>query len=299
MFIIVMNSSNLIQDGSNNKLVYNFPNSVNLTGKYIAISSISMYYSWFNITSTSNNNKFTFTWTAGVTTTTYTVIIPDGFYEISTINNYIQFFCILNNLYWTKSGENYYPIDMFVNASRYAIQLNTFLIPTSTPVGATIPIGFPGWPTTTQNSVVTIPANFNKIIGFAINFTTYNNLGFPTPPPYSPNSLVNINTLGTISYLSSISPNVQPNNNVLFSISNIASPYSQPNNIIYSLNPSVTVGEQIYEVPPNYAWVKLLDGTYNSLRLSLLNNILEPLQIQDPNMTFLLVIRDANESLIN
>lgn len=299
MFVIVLNSNNIVQDGQNNKLIYNFPNSINLTGKYIAVSSISMYYSWFNITQTNNNYSFTFTWTANVTTTTYTINLPDGFYEISTINDYIQWFCIQNNIYWTIGGVNYYPIEMIVNASRYAIQINTYLIPIVAPVGATVPIGFPGWPGTTQNSVVVIPAKFNNIIGFAPNFTTSANVGFPTPPPYDPNSLVNINSVGTISYLSSTAPNVQPANNVLFALSNIASPFSQPNNIIYSLNPNVTVGQQIYETPPNYAWVELLNGTYSNLRLSLLDNNLNPLIINDSNMTILLVIRDKNEGFLS
>mgnify|MGYP003651963084 CR=1 FL=1 len=44
MRIIVFNSSNLIQDGQNNKLVYKFPNSVLFKDNYIAVSSVSMYY---------------------------------------------------------------------------------------------------------------------------------------------------------------------------------------------------------------------------------------------------------------
>ena len=56
MFVLVLNQSNLVQDGQNNKLVYKFPNSVVLTNKYIAVSSITMYYSWFNITASLANN---------------------------------------------------------------------------------------------------------------------------------------------------------------------------------------------------------------------------------------------------
>lgn len=297
MFVIVLNQSNIIPDGLNNKLQYNFPNSVNLTNKYIAISSISLYYSWFNITQTASNNYFTFTWTSGAVTTTYTVIIPDGFYEITTINDYIQFFCIQNGLYWTVGARNYYPIEFILNASRYAVQLNTYYIPTVAPVGAVLPTNFAGFPSVAQNSVVTTPANFNVIIGFVSSFVSSANIGNPSIP-YNPNSEVNKDGAGTYSYLSTTAPQVQPNNNVLFAMSNIASPYSSPNNIIYSLNPNVNVGQQIFEVPPNFAWVKLIDGTYNNLRLSLLNNQLKDLVINDPNMTFLLVIRDANEAML-
>ena len=51
MFIIVLNQTNIVPDGQNNKLVYRFSNSVVLKDKFIAVSSISMYYSWFNVAS--------------------------------------------------------------------------------------------------------------------------------------------------------------------------------------------------------------------------------------------------------
>ena len=49
MFIIVLNQSNITPDGQNSELVYRFPNSVVFKDKYIAVSSIAMFYSWFNI----------------------------------------------------------------------------------------------------------------------------------------------------------------------------------------------------------------------------------------------------------
>ena len=298
MFVLVLNSNNLIPDGQNNKLVYRFPNSVKLTDKFIAVSSISMYYSWFNITLANANNYFTFTWTSGAVTTTYTITLPDGFYEITTINDYIQWFCIQNNLYWTIGGVNYYPFEMLVNATRYAIQINTYLIPIALPVGATVPIGFPGWPAVQQNSVITIPSNFNVIIGYTVGFQTNANLNNLYTPSTDPNSLVAKNSVGTLSYISSTAPNVQPFNNVLFSISNINNPYSQPSSIIYSLNPNVNVGQQIFETPPNFMWNKMIDGTYNEIRLTLLSNNLQPLLIRDSNMTILLTIRDKDEGFL-
>jgi len=299
MFIIVLNQTNLVPDGQNNKLVYNFPNSVNLKDKYIAVSSVSMYYSWFNITSAFSNNTFSYTWTAGTTTTTYTITIPDGLYQIVDINAYIQFVCIKNATYWTISGVNYYPFEMLINAPRYAVQINTYLIPTSLPSGATIPSGFPGWATTTQNSVITIPSNFNVVIGFTAGFTTYANIGNPSGLPVETNYVSKDQATGTISYISTISPQLQQNNNVLFSISNINNPYAQPSSIIYSLNPNVAVGEQIIDRPPNFMWNKLIDGTYNQLRLTLLGTNLQPLLINDPNMTILLTIRDKDETTIS
>ena len=298
MFIIVFNQTNLVQDGQNNKLVYKFPNSVNLKDKYIAVSEISIYYSWFNIATIYSNNYFTYTWTVGSTITTYTITIPDGLYEINDLNNLIQYTCLANKTYWTNTGGtvNYYPFEMILNPVRYAVQLNTYLIPTSTPVGGAIPVGFPGWPGTVQNTVVTIPANLNVIIGFTAGFVSFDNIGNPVGNPTTTAYVSKDQSTGTISYLSTQAPQVQPNNSIIFSLSGINNPYTQPSSVIYSLNPNVAVGQQVFQVPPNFMWCKMIDGTYNELRLSLLGNDLNPLKIQDPNMTFLLAIRDKDES---
>lgn len=301
MFVIVLNQTNLVQDGQNNKLVYRFPNSTVLKDKYIAVSNISMYYSWFNITSSAKNNILTYTWTVGSTTTTYTITIPDGLYEISTINNFCQYTMIQNGTYWISStGDNIYPFEIILNPTRYSVQINTFLIPTTLPTGTTVPLNFAGWPTVTQNTVITIPNSFNIIVGYSANFATNANTNnaYVAPNPTVSNNYVSKNSIGTLSYLSNTSPQVQPNNNVLFSISNINNPYSQPSSIIYSLNPNVGVGEQIYETPPNFMWNKLIDGTYSELRLTFLGNDLRPLIINDPNMTILLTIRDKDEGFL-
>jgi hypothetical protein len=302
MFIIVLNQSNLVQDGLNSELVYKFPNSVVFKDKYISVSSISMFYSWFNILQIYNNNTFSYTWTSGTTTTTYNVVIPDGLYEISDINNFIQFTCIQNGTFWTILNNNFYPFELLVNANRYAIQLNTYLIPTALPTDATTPTNFPGWPTNEQNSVITFPAQFNKIVGYTANFQSnpnLNNAYVPSIPSSQAQNFVAKLAGGQLSYLSNFSPQVQPNSNVLFNISNINNPYAIPSSVIYSLSPSVNIGEQITDVPPNFIWNKLIDGTYNELRLQLKGTDGQRLRINDPNMTILLTIRDKFDIVNN
>lgn len=301
MFVIVLNQSNIVPDGQNNKLVYRFPNSIVLKDKFIAVSNVSMFYSWFNITVSSNNNTLSYSWTVAGVSTTYNIVIPDGLYDIVDINAYLQWSMINNGHYLINASGSYvYYAELLVNPVRYAIQLNTFQVPTSLPVGWSQPSNFAGYPTQTFNPIVTFPAYFNEIVGYPVGFTSNNNVNNAYTPPTASNSnnYVTKNASGTLSYLSNVSPQVQPNNNVLFSISNINNPYSQPSSIIYSLNPNVAVGEQIYETPPNFMWNKMIDGTYNEIRLSFLNNKLEPLVIKDPNMTILLTIRDRDEGFL-
>lgn len=296
MFILVLNSTNIVPNGQNNTLRYNFPNSVMLKDKYIAVASISMYYSWFNISSQYANNVLTYTWVHGSTTNTYTINIPNGLYQVADLNNLVQYNMISNGTYWTINNINYYPFEILLDPVLYAVNINTYLIPTSLPTSASVPSNFPGWPATTQNTVITIPANFNIIIGYANGFQTIANVGNPSGNVPTTAYQSKNQASGTISYLSTVAPNLQPNNNVLFNISNINNPYSQPSGIIYSLNPNVAVGQQINVQPPNFLWTKMIDGTYNNIQLQLLNNLAQPLTILDSNMTILLAIKDKDEA---
>lgn len=302
MRTIVLNRSNLVPDGKNNKLIYQFPGSVEFKDSFIALSQVSMYYSWFNIAEQYNNNILQYTWTTGATTTTYTLDIPDGLYEVSRLNEYLQFAMIQNGHYLINAqGENVYYLEMIVNPSRYGVQLNTYMLPTSTQfstapeyTGWTTPASWVGFPTINDNPQFILPLNINKILGFDANFTTNQNVNNAYTPP-SNQDLISKLANGTLSYISTTSPDIQPNSSILVSLSGIDNKYANPTSVIYSIVPSVAIGALINEKPPQFAWNKLLPGTYNQLRLTLLGTNLQPITINDPAMTFLLVIKDRGE----
>ena len=124
MRTIAINESHCQDTTVNNTYVYNFPNSVDFkNGEAIAVSSISMFYSWFNISAALNNNKITYTWTSGTTQTTHDVVIPDGIYEISSINAYLQFVMIANGHYLqSASGANTYYVQIVLNPKDMAFK---------------------------------------------------------------------------------------------------------------------------------------------------------------------------------
>jgi len=302
MFVIVLNASNIFPDGKNNTLVYNFPNSIQLKDKQIAVSKIIMYYSWFNILSSYLNNSFSYTWTVGGVSTVYNVVIPDGLYNITDINSYLQFTMISNGHYLiNNNNSNVYYAEMIVNQNRYAIQTNTYQVPTSLPTGWSQPSNFAGYPTVSFNPIITYPLNFNKIVGYTpvanVVFSSSDNIGnaYIPPSPSADNYYVSKNGGGTLSYLSNINPDVQPNSSIYLSISNINNPYAQPSSILYAITPNVSIGEQIIESPPNFMWNKMIDGTYNQLRLQFLGIDIQPITLRDPNMTIMLVIKDKDE----
>ena len=60
---IICNSSNIIDTDNNSIFKYNFSSPINLEDKEISLVSVSMYYSWRNITEF--NNKLQYTWVDG------------------------------------------------------------------------------------------------------------------------------------------------------------------------------------------------------------------------------------------
>jgi len=309
-YTIVLNQTNIVNtDNANNTLVYKFPNSVNFNNHEIAVQSVKLFYSWENINSNPlNNNKFQYIWYSGSTPTTYTVTIPDGLYEISQINSYLQFQMIKNGTYLINSvGQYVYYLEIVLSPTAYGVQINTYPVPTSSGwtqngttgqwtgnagtafAGWTTPlantqagnVGWVGFPTTIFNPVfATIVGNyFNNIIGYASGFSTSVNTGNNT----------------NLSYLSTTAPEVNPNAVAYVAISNISNPYANPSSIIYSISPDVAFGQLITELPPQFCWSPLLQGTYNQLRLQFLGTDFAPLKILDPVMTIMLVIRDRKE----
>jgi hypothetical protein len=165
---------------------------------------------------------------------------------------------------------------------------DTYSVPTALPAGFTNP-GLTLLPAQTFNPVITTPALFNNVVGFSSAFASdqnQNNAGA------NPGTATAYKIGSTFSYLSTITPQVQPNSSLLVAISNIDNIYANPTSIIYSLAPSVAIGQLIVEKPPEFNFNKLLQGTYNELRLQLLGNDFQPVTIKDPNMTIILVIKD-------
>jgi len=288
MRTIVLNSNNVIQDGQNNKLVYQFPNSVKFEKSYLSVASVSMYYSWFNITEVYNNNKINLGWVNNVRTP---FTIPDGLYEVDTLNKLFQFFSIANNWYLVNpAGQNVYYAEFVINESQYVVQINTFYVPTSAeftsflqPLGWVAPAGFVFAPSTSTTPTIEIPIGLGKILGFT---------ALTTIPSASSSGQYN---RAATPVTSTTSPNLQPNSSVLISSSMIDNPYTSPTSVIYSITPSVAVGEIIADRPPNFMWNKLIDGVYNQLRITLLGNDLSPLKIQDGAITIILAIAGEDE----
>ena len=103
---ICLTQSNVVNPTSgSNQLVYKFPTSTQFSNHSTALQSISVYYSWMSISSSLNNNTFTFTiYPNDAWAHTYTVIIPNGAYNVSDLNSYFKYWSIENGLYMINTS---------------------------------------------------------------------------------------------------------------------------------------------------------------------------------------------------
>lgn len=277
---IIFTRSNIVPNSNNTTLLYKFPNTVSFPNHEVALSSLAMFYAWRNIDlALYGNNILTYTWeNAANVQTTYTINIPNGLYEIADINSYCQYVMIANGHYLVNaSGQNVYYFNFVVNPNLYAIQLNTYQFPTALPVGFTNPAAVV-FPAQTFKPQVATPTAFNDIIGFASTFISQRDLGTAYP--------------NTDSYTSTTSPQVQPAPTLIVNTSNINNIYSNPSTCIYAVTPTVAIGEQIVERPPEFSWNKLTSGTYSEIRLQLTTPTGQLVPILDPQITIILAIRE-------
>tara|TARA_R110000803_G_scaffold156887_1_gene221387 strand:- start:3329 stop:4159 length:831 start_codon:yes stop_codon:yes gene_type:complete len=270
---LIVDKTNIIGN-DNNTFVYRFPSSVAFPNHELALASVDMYYAWYNVSALLGNNTFSYVWTDG---TVNTVVLEDGLYEISTINERLQFAFIANGHYLVDSGgNNIYYINISANTTRYATQIDIFQFPNALPAGYTNPaaVGFPP----ANQITMTMPTKFNELLGFAAGFTT-------TAP-----------TGTNLSFLSSVAPNIQPNNVLYVSVSNIDNKYGSPSGLVHRIVPNTTFGSLITE-NPEFSFQPLHSGTYNQLQIQILGTDKSPIKIIDPNIVITFLIKNKEQSV--
>lgn len=291
MRTLILNASNIV-DGTNNSVFeYEFVGG-NVTlkaGQKVALASIQMYYSTFNITSSYQNNVFNYTWVDG---TVNQVLFPDGFYDADGINNYLHFVMLQNKHYLIDAtGDYVWFITITTNPTRYAIEANCFTMSTALatanswvlPSGATWVI-----PTNIIVPELNILANnFRYIIGFQTG--SYPNAviaGVPPAQTQTPAYTV------TQTFLSTITPQITPFSSFLVNCSLVNNNYAVPNSLIYSFSPQGTFGEQFTVAPNEYVFIDVLPAQYNRFRIYFTDQNNFPIAFQDPNMIIQILISD-------
>lgn len=273
---LVVNSSNVVLGTNNSTYEYKFINGgFNVPDNAeICVSNITVPYSWQNINAGYYNNAlFQYTWTVGVTTTTYTITLPNGYYSVTDINNYLQGQMLLAGQYLVDgSGQNVYYISLQYNVTYYGVQLLCYAVPTSLPAGFTQPASWLGYPSTASTPQLIVTSNnFGTIIGFL-------------PGTYP--SVIQATNYSTVS---NTTPNGSPVNSVIIQNSLVYNAIAMPSNILDSMPITSSYGSNINYSPSFEKWVKIRSGKYSSMTITLLDQNLNRLVALDPNclMTFL------------
>jgi hypothetical protein len=281
--LIVINSSNYVAN-STNVFSYTLPQSVKLTNKSkIAVSSLSVYNSTFNITAARGNNTITFTWPSA-TPVTKTYNIPDGYYSSSDLNYFLQSKMYADNFYVTSnSGTNVvYFYEIVQNAVAYAIQLNSYYLPTSAnaiTLGYSQPSGAT-WSYPAANACPQLQFNtaFGALLGFSAQ--TY------------PATAVSTNQ----SKVSEITPNISPVDSYILTCNMVNSKYSIPSNYFFSIPLTGALGSLITYNSSSLVYNDVAPNVYSNIIISFFDQLFNRLQMNDREIVLTIAIDDSQEA---
>lgn len=260
-----------------NKLYFNLPS--NLSGKKLALQKANLYYSWANINATNNTFQISFPVAGSFSDVNVSIPVGTNFSSISEMNNYLQTVMIANGFYLIdNNGDNVYYMALIANPTSYGVSLVQSLVPTSLTglTGWSQPANFAGFPSTSKTMKFTTTASgFNLLIGFPAS-TTFN--GGASGQTFN----------------STFTPQLSPTSTVLVKCSHANNPLSLNNDssIIYSFTTRGTSYGSLIEVEPQNIVYYNITSNSNNLILEFTDQDNAPLQIQDPNMSVLLLISD-------
>ena len=288
-FPILLNSTNAVQKAAPYyQFRVPFGQGLPLAGRQIALASFQAFISWPNIVSSAKpsygpNNVFQYIWVDG---STNTVTIPTGGYGISDLTGFLQY-TMQQNLHYLidQNGNPVFFAQFLENVPQDSVTYQTNTVPSSLPTGWTQPVGatwsLPGTPTGVSLVIEATPAGagFGTLIGFSAG--TY-----PASPPTNPYS-VN----------SSVIPQFLPVSAVQVTADCAVALLSSTSNALYQFAPpSSGYASEINIAPPSLLWVDTVPNTRNYITISLLDQLGNPLQVQDPSCSFMLMLRDKKPS---
>jgi hypothetical protein len=291
---LILNQNNIVANSGNSIFQYTFPlGGIIFKDEFIAVQQISIYNSVFNVSSTNNNNYFSYIWVDG---TSWTINLPNSYLELPQINAYLQENMVANTHYLlTSTGSYVYLLEIVVNPSLYADQINSFQISSSiaTTKGWTLPVGA-SWvlPTNAINPIFIVPnTNFQQLIGFTAG--NYPNATITGTPP----AQIQTPAYTTAqSFTSQTAPQIIPQPSYLCLCSLVNNRLAIPSQLIYSITPQGSgFGSLFVQQVNDMAFNKIENGQYTIMTFRFVDSIGNAVDFQDPNTLILLVIKNKGE----
>ena len=280
-FTLVLNSSNVSNTSTNTTFKYDFvQGGFTSDNCEMCVSSVSIPYSWNNVSTYYNNKTFSLIFPTAATTVTYSFVLPDGFYTVTDINYFIQQTCISNGAYLIDSAlNNVYFTNIAYNATYYSIQVLLFSVPTTIgtytrPATGLYSTTGTGLPTTAYTPQLIIPTSgsIGTIIGFA--------------------SGTFAQTTTSQSLLSTLTPIGTTVNSLIMQCSLVSNRVTVPSDILDSMPITNTAfGTNIVYDPSFEKFVNIANGTYSGFTVTFRDQNLNDIYAKDPNTSITLMIR--------
>lgn len=316
----------------NNTFAFTFTRAVQTTdSSRISVSNFAVPYSWFNITEALKNNEYKYVWYDANTScpdfpspnnggvggvnggTEFTVTMPNGYYDVTTMNAYLQFTMIQNGHYLVDQNGNYvYFLEWEYNISLYRLQLNTYRLPNTLPAGWSNPgavIAFADTANTGNHAPWYNPKVlfYDKSLGFLKStlfaFFGFEAINLQTLPATGLKCRVlpvatNISTQ-KYSLLGEDAPQQTPNHAIVLTCSMVDNPLRAPLNhdvstlVVTTQNVTVPFGSDISNSNFFTTWIPLKQNQqFKTLVFTLTTNDGTLLQLEDVDSSVELLITD-------
>jgi len=293
-FPLVINSSHR---QSNNTYTVPLATNTDLNKYEVSVGNGFVYYSWYNISAAQGNNSFQLIIPNSGTTTTVTYTIPDGAYNISTLNEWLEKQLVSGGYYLRYAGDatnvttgavrqaNIYPCKFQVNPATYSVQFIAISLPRTADLVAPTFNGYVtgGFtlPTSANKSaqlIVSATNSFGSIIGYAAG--TFGS-GTASSTEYTESTLI---------------PNVNPISSVEMRLSCVSNIISQNSQLLHVFtNKDARLGEIIDISPVQLSFIPCV-GQHRNLTLSFYDQTGRILNMLDSNIVIKLVFKPKNIS---
>lgn len=293
-FPIVINSSHR---QSNNTYIVPLATNTDLNNYEVSVGNGFVYYSWYNISAAQGNNSFQLIIPNSGTTTTVTYTIPDGAYNISTLNSWLEQQLVTGGYYLRYAGDasnittgairqaNIYPCKFQVNPATYSIQFIAISLPRTADLVAP---NFNGY----VSGGFTLPTSANKSAQLIVSSSN----AFNEIIGYSAGTFGTGTASSTETIESTLIPNVNPISSVEMRLSCVSNIISQNSQLLHVFtNKDARLGEIIDISPVQLSFIPCV-GQHRNLTLTFYDQTGRVLNMLDSNIVIKLVFKLKNIS---
>lgn len=282
--LISFGSKNILPNGFNNVLSFDLTNSaLNFKNMEVALNSIQLFNSQFNIDAVYNNTTFQIVVPTGSTTQTITIDLGNGYYSYTDINNFIQARLVAVGAYLIDAvGNTIVHVKLRENRTYYAAQFDLLTVPTTLPSGwSRPPTGIysstgSGLPSSTLTPILRLSENdFKNVVGFTAG-------DYPA-----------VSSSSNASFLSVVPPQINPVSSYMLRCNIVKNDFTNPSDILTVFSTQGTdIGQLIDVKPSELSWIKVSDGSYSNITLTITDQDGGFVKFYDPAILITILIRE-------